>query len=310
MRIDTLATHNIQTQGARRRAILHRQSPQHLAQATDLLLTALRQRPAHVSRSTLVLGAGACTEVPLAGLVHASDEVVLADLDLASMRQARTELATPALQKSVRLVCEDLSGGVSTHVKRLLTRQPWATLATQGARALFDAAASCLEHCLVPDPPEIAGLAPGNFGVVSSSLILSQLFSYPLLDVLDCIQRAAPTLLTEQERHPRYQEVSQAFRVRVITAHLHLLRMLLDQDGLGVLLCDQRGFVFDAPNVQLAHEHRRTIPLVPHTFFDLVESTFTVLEKRTWEWLTDMPTEGRYGRGYEVVGYLLRNKAG
>ncbi|MGH2481855.1 MAG: hypothetical protein ACRDHW_19555, partial [Ktedonobacteraceae bacterium] len=304
--IDTLSANNAQTQGAQRREILSRQSPRHLENATDLLLAALRQRPYSTSQSTLVLGAGACTDVPLAALVHHSDEVVLADLDLKALQQAQAELATPALRKSVRLLAEDLSGGISASLKRLLARQPWPALVEQGARAIFDAAASCLDACPVPDPPEIPGLAPGNFGVVSSSLVLSQLFSYPLLDVLDHMQRLAPDALEEQERHRRYQDAAQAFRVRVIAAHLHLLRSLLDQDGLAVLLCDQRGFVFDAPNAQLAAEHRRAIPLVPRVFSELVESTFNVLEQRNWEWLTDMPAEGRYGRGYEVVGYLLR----
>jgi hypothetical protein len=306
VRIDTLITNNAQTQGARRRETLNRQSPQHLENATGLMIQAVRERPYSVSRSTLVLGAGACTEVPLAALVHHSDEVVLADLDLASMQQARNELSAPAMRKMVSLLGEDLSGGVSRNLERLLARQPWGALARQSARALFDAAASCLDECVIPDPPRISGLVANNFGVVISSLVLSQLFSYPLLDVLDRVQQVAPAALEEQERHTRYQDATQAFRVRVITAHLHLLRELLEPDGLAVLLCDQRGFVFDAPNPEVAHDHRRAIPLVPHAFFDLIEQHFTIVEKRTWEWLTDMPAEGRYGRGYEIGGYLLQ----
>jgi hypothetical protein len=306
VRIDTLIPHNASTQGARRREILSRQSPQHLQNSTDLMLQALRQRPYSVSQSTLVLGAGACTEVPLAALAASSDEVVLADLDRISMQQAQAELSSQALRKAVRLVVEDLSGGISANLDHLLARQSWYRLAEQGPRALFDAAATCLDSCPIPDPPEISGLNRNNFGVVISSLVLSQLFSYPLLDVLDLVQRVAPDALEEQERHRRYQEAARSFRERVISAHLHLLRALLDQDGLVVLLCDQRGFVFDAPNSQLASEHRRAIPLVPRAFFSLVEQQFTVLEKREWEWLTDMPAEGRYGRGYEVIGYLLQ----
>lgn len=306
MRITSLPVNNAQTQGARRREIISRQSPQHLENSTGLMMQALRQRPYSVSRSTLVLGAGACTEVPLAALLHDSDEVVLADLDNISMSQARAELSAPALRNSVRQVSADLSGEVSAHLDRLLTRQPWTSLVAQGPRALFDAAATCLDECPVPDPPRIPDLAPGNFGLVISSLLLSQLFSYPLLDLLDRVQRVAPNALVEQERHHRYQEAAQAFRVRVITAHLHFMRSLLDADGLAVLLCDQRGFVFDAPNAQIAADHRRAIPLVPRAFFELVEQNFTILEKREWEWLTDMPAEGRYGRGYDVVGYILR----
>lgn len=306
MRIDTLITNNVQTQGARRREIVNRQSPQHLENTTSLMLQAVSQRPYSASRSTAVLGAGACTEVPLAALVHHSDEVVLADLDRASMQQAQEELSAPAMRKAVTLLSVDLSGGVSQNMERLLGQQSWRTLANQGASALFDAAANCLDACPVPDPPRITGLAPGNFGVVISSLILSQLFSYPLLDVLDRVQQIAPAALEDQERHRRYQEATQAFRIRVITAHLRLMRKLLDADGLAVLLCDQRGFVFDTPNPHHAEEHRRSIPLVPHAFFDLIEQHFTIVEKHTWEWLTDMPSEGRYGRGYEVGGYLLK----
>lgn len=308
MRIESLSANNAQTQGARRREILSRQSPQHLEQTTELMLQAVLQRPYSVSRSTLVLGAGACTEVPLAALVHYSDEVVLADLDLVAMQQARNELSAPAMRKAVSLVAEDLSGGISRNLERLLARQAWNTLARQGARVLFDAAASCLAACEVPDPPRVPGLAPSNFGVVISSLVLSQLFSYPLLDVLDRVQRIVPAALEEQERHKGYQEAAQAFRIRVIAAHLHLQSELLERDGLIVLLCDQRGFVFDAPNPQLSADHRRTIPLVPRAFFELIEQDFTIVEKRAWEWLTDMPAEGRYGRGYEVGGYLLRKR--
>jgi hypothetical protein len=305
MRIDSLTIHNAQTQGARRREALHRQSPQHLEQSTGLMLLALERRPYSVSRSVLVLGAGACTEIPLAALVHHADEVVLADLDRISLEQGVAELASPAARKAVRLVSEDLSGGVSANLDRQLARRSWYQLAEQGPRALFDAASTCLDECSIPDPPQIDGLAAGNFGIVISSLVLSQLFSYPLLDILDLVQRVAPAALEEQEHHRRYQEAAQRFRERVIQAHLHLMRELLDQDGLAVLLCDQRGFVFDAPNQQEAANHRRGMPLMPRSFPAQVAHQFTVQEKHEWEWLTDLPAEGRYGRGYEVVGYLL-----
>lgn len=297
---------NAQTQGPRQREIISYQSPQHLENAAGLMLQALRLRPAGVSRGTLVLGAGACTEVPLATLVHGSDEVVLADLDEISLQQARTELSSPALRRIVHLVTDDLSGGISANLDRLLTRQPWATLCEQGPHALFAAAASCLATCPVPDPPQFANLAPGNFGLVISSLVLSQLFSYPLLDVLDRIQHLAPEAVHEQERHQAYQQQAQAFRLRVIVAHLHLLRSLLDAGGLAVLLCDQRGFVFDTSSSHPVSNHRRAIPLVPHAFFAQVEQNFTIVEQREWEWLTDLPTEGRYGRGYDVIGYVLQ----
>ncbi len=300
MRIDTLTYNNVHMQGAQRRVWLRLHSPQHLEQSAALMLHALQLRPPGTSPSTLVLGAGACTEVPLAALARDSDEVVLADLDLASMQQGRDELASPVLRRRVRLLECDISGGISINLKRLIGRQPWEKLVSQGAKAVLDAAAYCLDQCPIPDPPEITGLGAGEFGVVISSLILTQLFSYPLLDLLDHIQRIAPSILEEQERHRLYQDTTQAFRVRIIQAHLHLVRELLDTGGIACLLTDIRGFVFEH-----AIEQRRTIPLVPRTLPDLVRENFSVLEEAHWEWLSDLPAEGKLGRGYEVVGYVL-----
>src|SRR5712692_11728969 len=84
-----------------------------------------------------------------------SYEVVLADFDLASMRQAWEELESPALRRRVRLLECDLTGGVSAKLHRLLARQRWDALIAQGARAVFDAAATCLEQCAIPDPPQL-----------------------------------------------------------------------------------------------------------------------------------------------------------
>jgi hypothetical protein len=308
VRIDTLTYNNIQTQGAQRRAWLRQHSPQHLQQCTALMLLALQKRQQSASRSTLVLGAGACTEVPLAELARDSDEVVLADYDLASMRQGRDELATLSLHNRVRLLACDISGGVSADLNRLIKQQSWDKLVPQGAEIVFDAAAHCLEQCPVTDPPEIEGLHEGEFGVVISSLVLSQLFSYPLLDMLDHVQRIAPDYLGEQERHRRYQEAVQTFRVRIIEAHLHLLRELADMGGIVVLLSDVRGFVFADSDTAHDAQLRRTLPVVPRGLAELVQENFGVLEERHWEWITDLPEQGKLGRGYEVVGFVLSVK--
>ncbi len=308
MRIDTLTYNNIQTQGAQQRPWLHQHSPQHLQQCRDIVLRGLKLRPHSASTSTLVLGAGACTEIPLAELARNSDEVVLADYDLASMQQGRDELTSPALRKRVRLVSCDISGGVSTNLNHLIVRQRWDKLLNQSAQDVFNAAADCLEHCDVPDPPDIEGLYSGEFGVVISSLVLSQLFSYPLLDMLDHIQRTFPAYLGAQERHRRYQEAAQNIRIRIIQGHLHLLQALLDMGGIVVLLTDVRGFVFEVFGTENDSHRRQTLPIVPRSFSELVRGNFLVLEEQHWEWITDLPGEGKLGRGYEVVGYVLDAK--
>jgi hypothetical protein len=308
VRIDTLTYNNIQTQGAQRRLWLRHHSPQHLQQCTALMLRGLQLRQRSASTSTLVLGAGACTEIPLAELTRNSDEVVLADYDLASMQQGRDELSSPALRKQVRLVLCDIGGGVSANLNRLIGQQHWHKLANHSAQVVFDTLAHCLEQCDVPDPPEIEGLYTGEFGVVISSLVLSQLFCYPLLDLLDHIQRIAPAYLGAQERHRRYQEAAQSFRVRIIQGHLHLLHELLDVGGIVVLLSDVRGFVFEVFGTENDSQPRRTLPIVPFSLPELVRESFHIIEVQHWEWITDLPGEGKLGRGYEVVGYVLKTK--
>jgi hypothetical protein len=305
MRIDTLLQNNMQAQGSQRREWLRQYSPQHLQQCTALTTRALQLRAPAASRSTLILGAGACTEVPLTDLARASEEVVLADLDLAAMQRGRDELTSSTLRKRIRFVQCDITGGVSSNLASLIKRQDWQKLVSQESQAVFDNLALCLEQCQVPDPPEIDTLHPGDFGLVVSSLVLSQLFSYPLLDALDHVQAVAPSLLGEQERHRRYQEASQAFRIRIINAHLHFLRSLLDMGGIIVLLSDIRGFVFNVHGTDHDATHRRSLHLVPRIFPELLRDTFVVVEEAQWEWLTDLPEKERPGRGYEVAGYIL-----
>ncbi|BCL80256.1 hypothetical protein ccbrp13_27210 [Ktedonobacteria bacterium brp13] len=306
MRIDSLSYNNLQTQGTSRRAWLREHAPQHLQQCAVLTTGGLMQRSTGTSRSTLVLGAGACTEVPLTDLVRSSEEVVLADTDLAAMQRGRDELSAASMRNRVRFVQCDISGGVSSDLLRLARRQDWQQLARQGANVLFDAAADCLEQCKVPDPPNIYTLRDGDFGLVVSSVVLTQLFSYPLLDLMDRVKEIDENMLLEQERHRRYQDAAQNFRIRVIRAHLHFMRKLVDLGGRAVLLTDIRGFAQSARDPE--GHHRRTIPLVPRIFPELIGETFTVVEEAQWEWMTDLPEEERFGRGYEVSGYILAAK--
>ncbi len=123
--------------------------------------------------------------------------------------------------------------------------------------------------------------------------------------MFNSLQRLSPSLLNEQERSRRYQDAAQNFRIRIINAHLHLLRTLLDTGGVAVLLTDMRGFVFNVHDADHDAVHRRTLPLVPRVFPDLVRDAFEIVEEAQWEWLTDLPTKDRPGRGYEVAGYVM-----
>jgi len=75
--------------------------------------------------------------------------------------------------------------------------------------------------------------------------------------------------------------------------------------GIVVLLSDVRGFVFEVFGAENDSQSRQTLPVVPRSLHELVREIFHVMEERHWEWITDLPGEGKLGRGYEVVGYVL-----
>jgi hypothetical protein len=74
------------------------------------------------------------------------------------------------------------------------------------------------------------------------------------------------------------------------------------------LLSDIRGFVFNVQGTDHDAHHRRYIPLVPRVFPERVRDVFTVVEEIQWDWITDLPEKERPGRGYEVVGSVLRSR--
>src|SRR5260221_4866519 len=126
-----------------------------------------------------VLGAGACTELPLEWLARRCGSVLLVDLDVPGMLRARDGLPD-ALRARVNVVAADLTGGVSAALAAELRAQPWADLARLGGNAPLDAPAPCLARCPVPDPPPLPKPQPPGYQPVLSSLTATPVFSLPL----------------------------------------------------------------------------------------------------------------------------------
>src|SRR2546430_1626371 len=72
-----------------------------------------------------------------------------------------------------------------------------------------------LGACPAPVPPPVASLQPGGYDLVISDLILTQLYSLPLLDVVDTLTAYAPAVADLRETLPRYRDAANAFRQRV-----------------------------------------------------------------------------------------------
>jgi hypothetical protein len=314
VRINRVAADNIRTQGPQRRDWYRRHSPLHLRAVAHLVEDVLAVRGAGAPGAAVVLGAGACTELPLERLARACTSVLLVDVDVPGMVRAREELP-PALRPRVNLVAADLTGGVSAALDAELRAQPWADLVHLGGpsgTAPLDAAAACLERCPVPDPAVIAELAPRGYGLVISSLVLTQLFSLPLLDVLDALALHAPAAADLRDTHLRYRAAAMSFRRRVAQAHLSLIGALLAPNGAGLLMTDITGQLVapqSGPHAGQSGRDDESLPVLPAEALALpgdVAGRFALVgDVRLWRWIVSTPELGLPGRAYDAGGLVF-----
>lgn len=309
MRIARLAEENPRTQGPERRAWYRRHSPAHLRAVAALVEEALAARSAGGPSRAVVLGAGACTEAPLERIARSFEHVLLVDVDVPGMARARDELSA-SLRGRVDLLQADLTGRASDALAEELRAQPWRDLARLGVTAPLEAAASCLERCPVPDPPQLPGLPTRGYSLVFSDLVLTQLFSLPLLDVVDTLSLYAPDAVDLRETHPRYRQAAQAFRRRIALAHLSLLSRLLVPEGAAILASDRTGYLLPPTSGPHARDPRETLTVLPDDVLaipdDLASRFHLVGAPRTWEWLVSAPDATHFGRMYEAVGAVLQ----
>jgi hypothetical protein len=307
MRIHRLVHENQSMQGPNKRAWYNRNSPAHLEAIRALTLAALEsQEPEPISR-VAILGAGACTELPLEEIVQQAEEVALVDLDELALQQARRRLSS-ALQGRVRLVVADITGDVSASLERALMGQRWQALKARGADVMLTVVADCLERCDVPQPPELAEVRRGRCGVVISSLVVTQLWSYPLLDVTDLLNTVDPALAGQQHAHAALGPAIERFKLRVARGHLLLMARLLRPNGAAALIAEDEGWLMPQQG-QESQGLDAPLPLLPERFDGLIEEAFIQTEPlRGWEWISDWPSAVRAGRTYHVIGLVLRPK--
>lgn len=312
MRIERLAADNRRTQGAERRAWYERYSAKHLREIERSVETALAAREDGAPLAGVILGAGACTELPLQRLARVCEPLTLVDLDAPGMGRAR-ETLPEKLRPRVNLLAADLTGGVSAALREAMGLQPWRDLRALGGMALLDALADCLERVEIPDPPEIAGLARHSFGLVISSLTLTQLYSLPLLDALDTLLAYAPDLAERRDEHPRYAAAERDFRRRVSQAHLSLIACLLAPSGTTLLTTDKTGYLLapkSGPHAGEGREALETLPASALTWPDDLAARFTLPgPPRAWAWMVAMPEGETPGRAYDVVAAVMRARA-
>lgn len=319
MRIQQLTRENTRMQGPDRRQWYRRHSADHLRTARELVVLAGAAVKSELSRRAVVLGAGACTEVPLEWITRYCEAVVLVDVDVSGMLRARAELPS-SLRGRVQLVDADITGGVSAALADELRTQPWQDLAAltgSGGMAPIDAAAGCLERCTIPDPPLLPEVeVEGGYSIVISSLVLTQLFSLPLLDVYDMLAYHAARVADLRESQPRYLAAAMSFRRHIALAHLALIEKLVAPSGVGLFISDVTGYLLTqraGSSDSRPPEEREALPVLPVEALALPDDfakRFALLEPpRYWQWLVALADASHPGRSYDVCGLLFRRRS-
>jgi hypothetical protein len=233
--------------------------------------------------------------------------MVLVDLDASAMERARRDLAA-SLRERVRLLASDISGGVSDALGALLRVQPWPDLVRLSQHAVSGTAAAALERVSVPDPPPVAGLGEGSWGIVISSFVVTQLFSLPLLDTHDQLALVAPDP-AGLEAEPRYLAAALHFRRRVALAHTHLLASLVAPGGTVLFMTDVTGHLLPPTAGPHASDQRQSLAVLPSDVLALPDDfapRLRLLDSPThWDWTVSESGPGQFGRAYDAVGALF-----
>jgi hypothetical protein len=249
----------------------------------------------------VVLGAGACEEIPLADLVARFAHVTLNDVELAPLGRAVAEarIDDRGRQKIITHV-----GDLTGITEPLLEKIKAAVASSTDAPAAIEQMTA-----LVAGQPASGLLPAGKFDLVVASCVLSQLH-------FGLTHRAAD--LFAARFAGRIDELRQSERW---TAALYQLARRVEArfiDDLAALV-DERGLIYLSESVQMCYVERTasgqwksegTYRMLRTTdLADYVDDRFTITKRGRWEWVVSPPAEvGQVGRLFDVQALVLGGK--
>ena len=308
---------NIVEQNRRNRAVARDGAWAGHAAASREMILAGRARLGAPSPRVLVLGAGACLDVPLRELCEGGGRVRLVDMDGPALSQA-VERLPPGLRRRVDVRRLDLTGGL----ERLgATVAPSVeTASATGLAALPNQLASF--HF---ERPAFAELPSAGWDMVVSSAVLSQLIAFPSDAILARwvaqAREHAPRLL-DPTMEDRIADQLARLETESVTAHVTLLAELVTPAGVVYLSTELLGPPAAARTFAEARAalERRLVADVPdgpdilpatRTASAAVAAPFSILDRRTWLWdfLRPGVAVGVAPQVFAMIGWLLAPRA-
>jgi hypothetical protein len=309
---------NIVEQNQRNRAVARAGGWAGHADASREMILAGLARLQPSSARVLVLGAGACLDVPLRELCAAGARVRLVDMDGPALGQAVQRLPS-ALRRQVDVRLLDVTGALDRLAGAVAPAVDTASPADLGE--LPDRLAGFRF-----DRPSFAELSTGAWDLVVSSAVLSQLIAFPSDAILSRwaarARRHAPHLLC-RALEDRIADQLIRLEAETVTSHLALLADLVAPSGVVYLSTEILGppataSTFAAARASLEGRLADDPPIGPdalpaaRTAATALDPLFSVLARRTWVWefLRDGVVAGAAPQVFVMIGWLLAPRHG
>lgn len=267
----------------------------HVAQSRRMISAAAASAP---QGRALVLGAGACTEIPLAELAARFDHVTLCDVDSAAMQQGVAEARLDAAQRTkIQLKALDLTG-----LTEPLLAEIEALPQCEASAELIDRMAALLDVA-APAPLPIEG----RYDLIVASCVLSQLHFGLTHGSAALFLECFPDETSALEQSSRWTAALEGVARRMEEALLsEMLRLLAQQGQIYLSESVQMCFLEAHPSGQWQTEGTyrmlRTTDLA-----DYLDARFVILARERWEWIVWPPTAaGDTGRLFDVQAVVLR----
>lgn len=249
----------------------------------------------------VVVGAGKLYDIPLRQLAERFEQLLLVDIDPASLAQSVKQVGlSPELHSRLSLVRTDVTG-----INDVFLERAQAALARTDEAEVYEALLRLLHEYRLDEPPRLfpASAVEGELDFACSSMVLSQLAT-PLTGFVRArFEARFPT--SPRTRSPEFQLALSQFTHRVQLAHVRSLLRAAPLIALTSDLADQSTALDGRGNVVRA----ASLPLVGAP---LLEALVPRLGARAaaagaWEWHHVVPTRSKpRGHTLQVAGVVAR----
>ena len=232
----------------------------------DAMEESLRRAPAGTERRAIILGAGACWDIPIEEIADGFDHTTIVEIDAPTTERSLSRLSKETLGR-LSLVRADLSG-IVPYIDDALT----TALEKPNFNGFIEHAVSKIRNIEVSDTASAFG---SDYAFVCSQLVMSQLAVVPYLQFSDRVERryGSPLPTAEGDAGVELAVAFSELNVKAQMGHVAQLGALVGTDGV-VHFADT--FFQRTPIGRL--------PMTTREVAQALHTRFNVSNEDSWNW--------------------------